>query len=269
MKATFQDQLLFEGDFLREWQEVEDESVDLILTDPPYGSIKRGHVNPWDVRPDFHVLAWIFSHLLHPTGQVAVFASFDAAFEVQSAFERYFDFRFSWCWAKPSVIPVNRFQPAPDIELILIYKVKGTRTHDLTFNLEELKEGGQPYIRPAGWNQNRNPTKGNSGNLPETFVNESGKRYPRSVLHFPNKPCMSKAERTTHPTQKPLGLLEYILKGLSNPDDTILDPFTGSGSTLVACHRLNRQGIGFEMASEYFDMARNRLEQETRQGVLI
>ena len=80
---------------------------------------------------------------------------------------------------------------------------------------------------------------------------------------------MPKAERTVHPCQKPLGLLEYILRGLSNPGDTILDPFIGSGSTLVACHRLNRQGIGFELAPEYFEMAKERLERETAQGVLI
>ena len=80
---------------------------------------------------------------------------------------------------------------------------------------------------------------------------------------------MTKGERTAHPTQKPLGLLEYILKGLSKPGDTILDPFTGSGSTLVACHRLNRRGIGFELAPEYFGMAKERLERETAQVVLI
>ena len=80
---------------------------------------------------------------------------------------------------------------------------------------------------------------------------------------------MVKSERTAHPTQKPVDLLVYLIRLLSNKGDTILDPFTGSGSILVACHRLKRQGIGYELAPEYFEMAKTRLERETAQGVLL
>ena len=80
---------------------------------------------------------------------------------------------------------------------------------------------------------------------------------------------MLKPDRTSHPTQKPVGLLSDIICGLSNPSETILDPFAGSGSTLVACHRLGRVGIGFELSPEYFKMAKKRLEIETRQAVLL
>ncbi len=263
----FQDQTLYQGDFLRSWQNVPDQSVDLILTDPPYGVLTSAQ--PWDIRPDFHVLAWIFSNLIKPTGQIAIFCDFLTAQEIHDGFARYFDFRFNWLWQKPSVIPANHTQPANDIEMILVYKPRGIPTREVTFNLDALKTAGQPFQRPGGETQNDNPTRRDGGNLPEIFVNESGKRFPRSVLQFPNKPCMTKAERTAHPTQKPIDLLQYILKGLSNPGDTILDPFTGSGSTLVACHRLKRQGIGFELAPEYFEMAKTRLKRETAQGVLV
>lgn len=266
MRATFKDQTLYMGDFFRQWQQIPDQSVDLILTDPPYGAITTAQ--PWDVRPDFHVLGWIFANLIKPGGQVAVFCDFATAMEIESGFSRYFDFRFNWVWQKPSVIPANRSRPANDIELVLVYKVKGTKTQDVTFNLDDIRQEGKPYERPAGKTQNNNPTRRQGGNLPEVFVNESGQRFPRSVLNFPNKPCMPKDERTSHPTQKSQELLEYILRGLSNPGDTILDPFAGSGSTLVACHRLDRRGIGYELAPEYFDMAKIRLERETAQGIL-
>ena len=266
LMATFEDQILYEADFFRTWQRVSDRSVDLILTDPPYGAITRGQ--PWDVRPDYHVLAWILSNLTQPTGQVAIFSNFQTAAEIQDAFGRYFDFRFSWFWVKPSVIPINNTQPANDVELIMVYKRKGALTGDMTFNLDQIKTVGDPYSRPGGKSQNRNPTRGNGGNLPEQFVNATGKRFPRSVLYYPNKPCLQKAERTGHPTQKPVDMLEYILKGLTNSGDAVLDPFAGSASSLVACYRLGRRGIGFELNEEYFEMARNRLEQEMAQGVL-
>ena len=265
MNATFEGQSLYLADFFRQWQQVPDQSVDLISIDPPFGATAQ----PWDVRPDFHVLAWIFDKVLKPSGQAAIFANFQTAAEIQAAFGRYFDFRFSWFWVKPSVIPVNRFQPAPNVELILVYKRKGARTKDVTFNLEEIKEEGDPYSRPGGKSQNKNPTRGNGGSLPDVFENKDGRRFPRSVLRFPNKPCLPKAERTAHPTQKPLGLCEYIIKGLSKEGNLILDPFAGSASTLVACHRLRRSGIGFELNEKYFKMARDRLERETAQGVLI
>lgn len=264
---TIQDQTLYQGDILREWQVVEGGSVDLILTDPPYGSITRGQ--PWDLRPDFHALAWIFDQILKREGQIVSFCDFQTSWEINLGFGRYFDYRFSWVWRKPSALPSNSTRPANDLEYVLVYKRKKTKTRDVTFNLNELKTAGEPYAKRGGKSQNKNPTRGNGGSMPDLFENEDGQRFPRSILHFPNKPCMKKIERTGHPTQKPVDMLDYILRGLSNPGDTILDPFVGSGSTLVACHRTGRKGIGFELHGEYFEMAKARLERETAQGVLL
>lgn len=265
--ATLQDQTIYHGDFLRHWQVAKDHSIDLILTDPPYGCLRSAQA--WDIQPDFHVLAWIFSNLLKAQGQLAIFCDFATAWEIQAAFSKYFDFRYNWIWQKSSALPKDRTRPAPDIEQILVYKVKGTRKSDITFNLDEIRGAGNPYTRKAGRSQNQSPTLKNGGNMPNLFVNESGERFPRSVLRYSNKPGMLKEERTSHPTQKIVGLLEYILRALSNPGDLVLDPFVGSGSTLVACHRLHREGIGFELSPEYFEMARKRLEEETRQVVLL
>lgn len=260
-------QILHQRDFLRECQSIEDGSVDLILTDPPYGAI--GQVQPWDKRPDFHVLAWMFSNLIKPTGQIAIFCDFATAVEIQEGFDRYFDFRFNWYWQKPSVLPKDRTRPANDIEQVLVYRVKGTSKRDVIFNIDEIRVAGDPYTKLAGKNQNENPTLKGGGNMPEVYENTTGDRFPRSILKFPNKPWMKKAERTSHPTQKPVAMLEYIMNGLSNPGDTVLDPFLGSGSTLVACHRSGRVGIGFELNEECYQMARDRLDRETAQGVLV
>ena len=102
--------------------------------------------------------------------------------------------------------------------------------------------------------------------MPLDFENDDGGRYPRTVLNYPNKPAMKKAERTTHPTQKPLALLEYIIKALTHPHDMVVDPFLGSGSTLIAAHGLRRPGIGFELSPEYFEMANARVNKRSNKG---
>ena len=256
--------ILHQGDFLRLWQVIEDSSVDLILADPPYGCLKDAQ--PWDERPDFHVLAWIFSQLLSTTGQIAIFGDFKTALEIRAAFDRYFDYRFYWIWQKPSAIPANHTKPANDTELILVFKAKGCKVKDCTFNIDAIRTPGDPYHRKAGSNQNSNPTRKNGGNMPLDFENNDGGRYPRTVLNYPNKPAMKKSERTTHPTQKPLQLLEHIINALTHPDDMVLDPFLGSGSTLLAAHTLRRSGIGFELCPEYFEMANARLNERSNKG---
>ncbi len=267
MMATFQDQSLIEGDFFRHWQQVPDGSIDLVLTDPPFGVLTSAQ--PWDVRPDFHVLAWIFGQLLSPTGQVAIFGDSLTTTKIQTAFEGYFRFRFSWIWQKPSVVPGGSYKPACDFEIVTVYARKGAKIKDVTFNLDDIRQPGKPYTRPAGKSQNQNPTRRGGGNMPEVFANTTGDRFPRSIVQYANKPCLPKKERVPEiATQKPTALAEMIIKALSNPGDTILDCFLGSGTTLIAAHRHNRNGIGFEQFSDNYEIARKRLEVETRQGVL-
>lgn len=209
-------------------------------------------------------MAEIFEIVLTSTGQVAIFCDFRTAVEIHNGFADYLDFRFYWIWQKPSVPNKSKTRPASNVELILVYKPKGTKVKELTFHYDDLLESGEPYSRQAGKSQNRNPTLKGGGNLPELYVNETGERKPRSILCFPNKPCMVKNERTSHPTQKPVALLEYILKAMTNPGDLVLDPFVGSGSTLVACHRQGRRGIGFEIREDYFKDSCDRLSREIK-----
>lgn len=262
MKATFQDQILYCGDFLMDWQKVGPGSIDLVLTDPPYGAIRSAQ--PWDKPPDFHVLAWIFSVVLKLNGKIAIFSDFKGVPELVTAFSKYFDFHFPWIWKKPSAPPANHTRPAMDFETILTFKHKRVKARDLTFNFDDLRTPGEPYSRKAGASQNENPTRRGGGNMPETFINETGERYPRSILAFPNKPCMLAADRTFHPTAKPQGLLGDIIKGLSHPGDLVLDPFAGGASTLEACHRLGRRGIGFEVREDYFKASCERLSREIK-----
>ncbi len=263
MRATFQNQTLGQGDFFALAGEMEPGSVDLVLTDPPYNCIEQ--VQPWDVPINFARLGRALARLLQPSGQIAIFADFATAVDVYTAFRGSgFEFRFPFIWEKYPGQPVNLQRPISDVELILIFKRQGAKVGDLTFNADQVKVPGQPYRKTSFTTVN--PTR--QGEKAVLFENTGGRRHPRTVLRYPAKPSMKADERTDHPTQKPVDLLGYLIRLLSNEGDVVLDPFTGSGSTLVACHRLKRRGVGFEIEPEYFDLAKTRLERETAQGVL-
>lgn len=103
--------------------------------------------------------------------------------------------------------------------------------------------------------------KGNSGEVTNCVTKvqtkNSGTRYPRSVQKF----TTDKAKESLHPTQKPVELLEYLIKTYSNESETVLDNCMGSGSTGVACVNTNRNFIGIELNENYFDIAKKRIEE--------
>ena len=123
-----------------------------------------------------------------------------------------------------------------------------------TYN-RQMREG-EPYQR---LNCSKNSlNKGNYGKTKESFSTISnGKRYPLSVLEFPV------VEKTLHPTQKPVSLMEYLIKTYTNEGDLVLDNCIGSGTTAIACINTNRNFIGIEKELKYFEIAKKRIESVT------
>lgn len=255
-REIFSGQTLIHGDFFD--NELPDQSVDLILTDPPYHCLTD--VLPWDVPMDLDRLTDEFDRILKPTGQMAVFASFRFGAELWQAVRKKFNFRYNHVWQK-SGQPVNLMQPISDHELILIFKKRKTLTRNLTFNPKAVGSVGESYVKPNYTLDN--PTR--KARKSPLSVNEKGRRFPRGIVKAPAKPNMAKDERNGHPTQKPVFLLSYLVKLLSNESDLLLDPFAGSGSTLVACHEHKRRGVGFEISQEYYSAACQRLRNVTAQ----
>ena len=91
----------------------------------------------------------------------------------------------------------------------------------------------------------------------------------KTILSGPSKPNMKLDERSTHPTQKPLNILQDLIRCYSNPGDLILDPFAGSASTLIAAHNENRKALGFEIEETFYLEARERIRQRLAQGELF
>ena len=242
--------------------DIESNSVDLVLTDPPYVTALADLYKSWNFRNhDFEFYAEQFNRILKDTGQICIFSDYPTSLAIGNAFQKYFRFRFYWTWIKSNGQPVNDKMPRSNVELILVWKKKKTLTRDLVFN--PVMRPGEPYRKAhkAG-----NSTRKQSKSY-ET-INNTGQRWPEQSLYYPSKDNLPRAERTDHPTQKPLGLCGYLIRTLSNENDLILDPFSGSGSTAIACHRLKRKFICIEQDHEFYLESLGRLERERCQETL-
>ena len=120
---------------------------------------------------------------------------------------------------------------------------------------------GQPYISTSGSSE-RGTSSENYGRQKNSVKTVSdGRRYPKDVLRF----VKAETDKRLHPTQKPVALLEYLIKTYTNEGETVLDNSMGSGSTGVACVNTGRKFIGIELDQGYFDIAKERIEKSIRE----
>jgi len=240
---------------------ISDASVDLIFSDPPYVTALKD-LNDWNQGLDFGKLAEQFDRVLSNVGQICLFCDAMTFVEISNAFKDKFRFRFYYVWIKSSGQPVNGKMPISNVEIIGVWAKKSVRIRDLTYNPQMM--GGTAYrkLHRAG-----NLTRKKYHDY--TTDNLTGDRYPVQTLFYPSKDNLPTDERTPHPTQKPLGLVGYLIQTLSNVGDLVCDPFAGSGSIPIACHRLNRRFVAFEREKTFFQMASERLKIEKSQTNLF
>jgi site-specific DNA-methyltransferase (adenine-specific) len=244
--------------------EIPEGSIDLILTDPPYVTALADLYKSWNLsNHDFEVLADQFKRILRPAGQIVMFADYLTSLAIGNAFQKYFAFRFYYIWIKSHGQPIGKKQPISNTELILVWKRKKAKTSSLTFNPQYSPGAAYRKMHKGG-----NPTrKKHNGYLTE---NLNGDRFPTQTLYYPAKDNLPESERLTgFPCQKSIGLIGYLVNSLSNPGDLILDPFSGSGTTAIACHRLGRRFIAIERDPIYYAESVERLKNEMAQGNLF
>jgi DNA modification methylase len=231
---------LFNDDCLKVLPTIPDNSIDLILTDPPYGTTAC----KWDSVIPFEPMWKELKRIIKDNSAIALFGSepFSSALRMSNIKQ----FKYDWIWQKQqgtNPLSVN-YMPLKDYEIISIfYKNKPTYNPQMTF--------GKPYKSYKSTIKKIGEVYG--GQKSEHRDNPKGSRFPKMVLYF-------KTERGLHPTQKPVALLEYLIKTYTNENDTVLDFTMGSGSTGVACKNLNRNFIGIELDKKYFDIAKQRIE---------
>lgn len=229
---------LYNNDCLKILPTLPDHSVDMVLADLPFGTTK----NQWDHIIPMDQLWEQYKRLLKVGGVVALFG--DEPFSSKLRLSNPKWYRYDWYWTKNNAtgfLNANRM-PLKRVETISIFYPK------LPLYNPQKEIGYKPYTSMTG-----SKTK-NYGKFKSIKTVNDGSRYPTNVLTF------NKVNKTIHPTQKPVDLLEYLIKTYTNEGMTVLDNVMGSGSTGVACKNLNRSFIRIEKDPDYFKLAKERLD---------
>ncbi len=236
-----------------------------IITDPPYGEIKA----QWD-KANLHFVS-LLGQFVKEHATVVLFCSLPFGFDMHRKFlESGYCWRWDAVWAKVlGGFRISDYMPRVAHEHIFAYAFKGTAISDLIFNGWDAGENGEPYFRTNANKIGDTRDVYSKRSLTYAEGQEDGKRWLRSVLEGKEKTVMPHAERTVHPTQKPLEVITKLITLLSHADDLVYDPFLGSGTTLIACEDLGRRCVGCELEPKHADIILTRYEQHTGQTATL
>ena len=232
------------GDCLERMKEIPDGSVDMILADPPYGTTAC----KWDSVIDLPLMWEQLKRVIKPNGAIVLFGS-----EPFSSFLRCSnikDYKYDWYWQKErptNVMQVKRRAGKVVETISVFYSSQCLYIPQKTAHTGELRT-----------NKIKNGTLGvliDSKNGTPTSYRDDRTRYPIQVLKF-NRDCL---KSNLHPTQKPVALMEYLIKTYTQEGETVLDFAAGSFTTGVACKNTGRKFIGIEKDAGYFEIAKQRL----------
>lgn len=227
---------LMMGDTLEKMKEIPDGSVDMILCDLPYGTTR----NKWDSVIPLEPLWAEYWRVVKSSATIVLTAQ--CPFDKVLGASQIQHLRYEWLWEKPKAtghLNAKR-QPMKAHENVLVfYKKLGTYNPQMVEGKVYKPNGGRSKLD-------------NYGDFGAVRENNGAMRYPRSIQKF-------NAESGSHPTQKPVTLMEYLIKTYTNPGETVLDNTMGSGTTGVACVNTGRRFIGIEREEKYFAIAKHRI----------
>ena len=237
--------MLYNADCFDVFSLIENNSVDLFILDLPYGQTAC----KWDVKIDLEKL-WIeLKRIAKDNSQYIFFTTTKFGVDLINSNPKWF--RYDLVWEKSTSAGFLSAKKMPLRNIEMIYVFSNPSKQGKTYNPQMTK--GEPYIH----NSKKYDNKGVYGSIPKlSNTNETGDRYPKSIIKFNN----SNHKKRIHPTEKPVDLLEWIIKTYSNENDLILDCCMGSGSTIIACKKTNRKYIGIEMDTEIFEKAFERIK---------
>ena len=228
-----------QGDCLELMKEIPDKSIDMILCDLPYGTTR----NKWDSVIPLNELWKQYERIIKDNGAIVLFSQMPFSAELVHSNLKLF--KYEWIWEKDNGTGFlnAKKMPLKIHENILVFYKK------LPLYNPQMRTGFKPYKCKQG----RHST--NYGAYEQGHITESnGERYPIDIIKF-------KKDSGLHPTQKPVELLEYLIKTYTNENETVLDNCMGSGSTGVACVNTNRNFIGYELNEKYFEIAEKRINE--------
>ena len=232
---------LWHGDCLELMKNIPDQSVDMILTDPPYGTTAC----KWDSVIPFEPMWKQLKRIIKPNGAIVLFGA--EPFSSLLRCSNIKDFKYDWVWEKSKATGFlnSKKQPLRAHEIISVFYSKPP-----TYNPQMTE--GVAYNKGVRKEQTDEDVY---GSFDQVEVKSNGLRYPRSVQYFKT----AESEGGFHKTQKPVALLEYLIKTYTNEGETVLDFAFGSCSTGVAAKNTNRKFIGIELDRNYFEIAKERI----------
>jgi len=242
------------GDCLERMREIPDGSVDLILTDPPYGTTAC----KWDSVIPLDRMWEQLKRVIKPNGAIVMTSSQPFTSSLIMSNVEMFKYCLVWEKSRAANFVHAKYQPLKSHEDICVWSYGGAAQgskNPMIYN--PIKTKGNPYKKGVGHQDNKHMIGGFSQKSFIQGINESGERMPRSVLYFSSD--SDKSERGLHPTQKPVALMEYLIKTYANENEIVLDFTFGSGTTGVACKNTNRKFIGIEMDEGYFEIGKQRI----------
>ena len=245
---------LHNGDCLELMKDIPDGSVDMILCDLPYGKT----ASRWDKPLPFDELWKQYQRIIKGNGAIVLFGSEPFASSLRLSNPGMY--KYDWVWIKNNATGfVNaKLKPMNKHEVVCVFS-KGKTSNGNANNMPYYPQGLIPFGKEvrSGNKKGRDNTywrpslkSSNEGGYVQQYTN-----YPTTILRF------DKPSKATHPTEKPVALLEYLIKTYTNPGDVVLDNCMGSGSTGVACVNTGRRFIGMELDKEYFDIAVRRIAE--------
>lgn len=213
---------------------------DAIITDPPYGTTAC----KWDSVIDSEQMWERLNKLIKPNGAIVLFGSepFSSALRMSNIK----NYKYDWVWIKEQGTGFlnSKKQPLKNNEQISVFYKKQPHYNP------QMRKGFKPYkTKKGGLTENYR-----KDSVSEVVTVSDEERYPLNTLTF------TRDKLKKHPTQKPVALMEYLIKTYTNENELVLDFTMGSGTTGVACKNLNRDFIGIEMDDKYFDIAKDRIE---------
>lgn len=255
---------LYNGDCLEVMNKIDDKSIDMILCDLPYNKLTA----QWDKLIPMNLLWKQYNRIIKDNGAIVLFAQ--QPFTSLIVGSNIDDFRHNIIWHKDKCANFlhAKNQPRKTTEDILVFSKQGSgfvhnSKNKCTYNPQMVNRKARKPTQKTTRSKSLLEVRGEACDLQsgEDFI--ADKSYPENIIYF-----KTEHKDRFHTCQKPIGLLEYLIKTYTNEGEIILDNTMGSGSTGVACVNTNRKFIGIEKQKEYYDIAENRINEQIKQNAV-
>ena len=251
---------IYEGDCLSLMPYIEDRSIDAIICDLPYGVLNRGNKSAqWDVIIPFEPLWAQYERVIKDNGVIVLFSQ--GMFTAQLMVSNPKLWRYNLVWDKrraTGFLNANRMPLRYHEDICVFYKSLPVYNPQM----EDLNGREPNHTQGHGEHNEKNQCYGKVNRINPTYTD---KKHPRSIIAIPAIHC---SEGQSHPTQKPVELIRYLIRTYTNSGDVVLDNTMGSGTTCVAAIKEGRGYIGIEKDHDYFEIARKRIDAELMQPML-